>query len=216
MVARAIFRNRTLRRINRQRASQLQHELAERNKAQRQILASKQLFRAPVENSPDCIARYDREFRQIYANPAIQKLFGDRTGDALGKTPADQSPLYVPHIFMDHLRQVIETAAECTAEIPFRSPQGEMRWGHPRFVPEFDADGQVVSVLAIGRDIHEIKENEQRSRMLAENFPDVVVRVDRDTRYTFTLEGAMQDGCFDSYPALGRRPYGRGAGSSQA
>jgi PAS domain S-box-containing protein len=60
-----------------------------------------------------------------------------------------------------------------------------MHWGHLRFVPEFNLDGKVVSVLAIGRDIHEIKENERRFRMLAENFPDIVIRFDRDGRCTY-------------------------------
>ncbi len=155
------------------------------NETQRQILASEQLFRALVENSPDFIARYDREFRRIYINPAIQQLFGGRPTEALDKTPADQSPLYAPQVYLDHLRQTIETAAESTAEIPFRTAQGEMHWGHMRFVPEFGPDDHVVSVLAIGRDIHEVKENENRFRMLAENFPDFVMRFDRDGRYTY-------------------------------
>ncbi|HNB53479.1 MAG TPA: PAS domain S-box protein, partial [Anaerolineales bacterium] len=41
------------------------------------------------------------------------------------------------------------------------------------------------TVLAIGRDIHEIKENEQRFRRLAENFPDFVMRFDRENRCTY-------------------------------
>ncbi len=158
---------------------------AEQKKLESQLLASEQLFRALVENSPDFIARYDREFRRIYVNPAIQKLFRGQAQALLGKTPADQSALYAPQVYMDHLRQAIETAAECTAEIPYRTAQGEMHWSHIRFVPEFDPDGQVLTVLAIGRDIHEIKENEQRFRMLAENFPDFVVRFDRDGRHTY-------------------------------
>jgi len=167
---------------------------AEHNKAEQQVLASEQLFRALVENSPDFIARYDLEFRRIYINPAIQKLFSGKADTVLGKTPADQSPLNAPQVYMDHIRQVIETADECTAEIPFRTAKGEMHWGHMRFVPEFGPDDKVVSVLAIGRDISEIKENEQRFRMLAENFPDFVMRFDRAGQYTFvnpTVEKAF-------------------------
>ncbi|MEW5718618.1 MAG: PAS domain-containing protein [Chloroflexota bacterium] len=158
---------------------------AEHKQAEMQLLASEQLFRALVENSPDFIARYDREFRRIYLNPAIQKLFASPAENMLGKTPSDQSPLYAPQIYIDHLRQAIETTAESTAEIPYRTPQGEMRWGQMRFVPEFDPDGKVASVLTIGRDIHEIKENERRFRTLAENFPDFVIRFDRDCRVTY-------------------------------
>ncbi len=157
-------------------------ELATTNQ---QLLASEQLFRALVENSPDFIARYDREFRRIYVNPSIQKLFKGQAQQVIGKTPADGSPLYAPQVYLDHLRQALETGTESSAEIPFRTARGEMHWGHNRFVPEFGSDGHVLSVLAIGRDIHEIKENEQRFRMLAENFPDFVVRFDRDGHYTY-------------------------------
>ena len=158
----------------------------------RDLRASEQLFRALVENSPDFIARYDREYRRIYINPAIQKLFGGKPEDVLGKTPADQSPVFAPQVYIDQLRQVIDTGTESAAEIPFRTAKGEMHWGHMRFVPEFDAGGVVVSVLAIGRDIHEIKENERHFRMLAENFPDFVSRFDRDGRYIYVNPAVEQ------------------------
>ena len=160
-------------------------DITERKKAEAQLLASEQLFRALVENSPDFIARYDRECRRIYVNPAIQKLFGIPPEQVLGKTPADQSPVYTPQVFIDHLKRVIETSTESVTEMPYRTAKGEMRWSHMRFVPEFGPDGQVESVLHIGRDIHEIKENEQRFRMLAENFPDLVFRLDREGRYIY-------------------------------
>lgn len=160
-------------------------DITEREKSEIKILESEQLFRALVENSPDFIARYDQKFRRIYVNPAIQKLFGIRAEELLGKSPSDKSPLSTPKIYIEHLQKVFNTAQESVAEIPFRTSKGEMHWGHMRFVPEFNAEGKVITVLAIGRDIHEIKESEKSFRMLAENFPDFIIRYNSDFRITY-------------------------------
>jgi PAS domain S-box-containing protein/putative nucleotidyltransferase with HDIG domain len=176
------------------RWASIMEDITERKQAEVQLLASEQLFRALVENSPDFIARYDLEYRRIYVNPAIQKLFASSVENVLGETPVNQSPIYAPQVYIEHLQLVIKTAAESILETPFRTAQGEMHWGHIRFIPEFGPEGKVASVLAIGRDIHEIKENEQRFRMLAENFPDFVIRFDCNARCTYvnpTVENTL-------------------------
>lgn len=163
----------------------IMQDITERKEIEFQIRKSEQLFRALVENSPDFIARYDREFRRVYVNPAIQKLFAGHQTDIIGKTPAERSPLYAPQVYIDHLKQVIETGNENIVEIPFKTTEGQMHWGQMRFVPEFGSDGKVATVLAIGRDIHEIKESEQKFKMLASNFPDFVIRFNKSLQYTY-------------------------------
>ncbi len=160
-------------------------DITEQRLSEIKIQESEQLFRALVENSPDFIARYDLDYHRTYVNPAIQRLFEKPEKELIGKSPMGTTPLHMPQIYVDNIQKVIETAHESTEEIPFRTAQGEIHWGHIRFVPEFDQSGQVASVLAIGRDINEIKENEQRFRMLAENFPDFVVRINSDLRYVY-------------------------------
>lgn len=181
-------------------------DITERKLAEAQLIASEQLFRALVENSPDYIARYDREFRRIYVNPAIQKLFGVPVQNVLGTTPSEQSPVYAPQVYVDHIRRVFDTAAEGSVEMPFRTAKGEMHWGHMRFVPEIGADGMVKSVLAIGRDIHEIKENERRFRRLAENFPDLVMRFDYEGRYIYVNPAFEKAFGVPAEEVIGKKP----------
>jgi PAS domain S-box-containing protein len=193
--------------------------ITERKQAEAQLLAREQLFRALVENAPDFVARYDREMRRIYVNPALQRLFPGSEESILSKTPADNSPLDAPQVYIEHLKQVIETATESVLEMPYRTAQGEMRWGQIRFVPEFDTEGQVATVLTIGRDIHEIKENEQGFRMLADNFPDIVVRYDHDGRFTYANPAVSKTFDLPAEAIIGRtlqELITHGAVSSQA
>ncbi|MEJ2345256.1 MAG: PAS domain S-box protein [Gammaproteobacteria bacterium] len=162
-------------------------DITERKRSERELLASEQLFRALVENSPDYIARYDRDYRRTYVNPSIQELFAAEPDNVLGQTPADRSPMKTPQVYIEHLKKVFETGKECTLESPFRTARGEMHWGHIRFTPEFDADGNVASVLSIGRDVHEIKDSEQRLRRFIATLPAFFFTFRRtgDGRYCF-------------------------------
>ncbi len=121
--------------------------------AEQQLAASERLFRSMVENSPDFIARYDLELRRIYINPALQRQFEIPNGEALGTTPRVYSPLTDPERYMANLRQVVDTAEECKDELSYRNPEGELRWADMRFVPEFDLDGKVATIMVIANDI---------------------------------------------------------------
>ncbi len=134
---------------------------AERKQAEQQLVASEQLFRAMIENSPDLIGRYDRELRRIYINPAMQKLFKVPVEQALDTSPTVTSPLIDPKRYMDSIRQVIETAKEFTDELAYLDPNGEIHWTSMRYAPELGSDGKVASVLTISRDITKRKQADE-------------------------------------------------------
>jgi PAS domain S-box-containing protein len=152
------------------------HSLAER------LYASEQAFRAVLEHSPDYIARYDLNFRRIYANPALRAL---TKLDVLGKTPMELGAFVNPEHYTNLLRQVVETRREATEEVRLRDANGRIRWGHIRIVPEFSPSGAVATVLAISRDVDDLKRSEQLFRTLTENFPDLIARFDAGSRYLY-------------------------------
>ncbi|CAB3721898.1 sensor histidine kinase [Trinickia soli] len=160
----------------------LGRDVTERKLAQERLHASEQAFRAVVEHSPDYIARYDMNFRRIYANPALRSLTKE---DVVGKTPAEMGAFVDPVHYMGRLRTVVETRQAVTEQLRLRDAAGRIRWGHIRIVPEFLPSGEVASVLAISRDVDDLKRSEQLFRTLAENFPDMIGRFDADGRYLY-------------------------------
>lgn len=116
-------------------------------------------FRTLVENTPDIIARYDRQFRCLYTNPAstnqleIATSFSGKTLFQLG--------------YPQEMIQFLETALErvfTTGQIEideFRVRyQEEWKTYQTYVVPEFRADGSIETVLTIARDITQLRETE--------------------------------------------------------
>jgi PAS domain S-box-containing protein len=119
-------------------------------------------FRALVENSPDVIARYDRLCRRIYINPAMERLAGTSADSLLGKTPSEtfvaskNSSLQVHYT----VKRVIDSGIAQENELVWKNTNGEMQYFQGRYVPEYDQDGAVESVLGITRDITSLRRTE--------------------------------------------------------
>jgi PAS domain S-box-containing protein len=165
--------------------------------AEDRLDASEQAFRALVEHSPDAIVRYDLSCRRVYVNPAMLRLIGHSEAELLGRTPAGgYSPVVDVNRYMERIRQAATTGREQSHDdVAYRTSSGDIRWHHLRIVPELGVDGAVSSVLAIARDIHELKENELRFRTLSENLPDFLVRFDHECRFIYVnpvVERAFQ------------------------
>jgi diguanylate cyclase (GGDEF)-like protein/PAS domain S-box-containing protein len=126
-----------------------------------------QEFRALVENASDIIARYDRDLRHVYINPAIEHLTGIPRDAFIGRTHAE---LDLPQEFAEHWRQQLRNALdeerEITAEIVFPTSP-EARTFLTRLTPEEGPNGEVRSILAIARDITERRAQAERLQFQA-------------------------------------------------
>jgi PAS domain S-box-containing protein len=148
----------------------LQAEIETRKRTEEILNRRKQEFRALVENAPDIIARLDRNLRHVYVNPAIELATGLSPDTFIGKTNRD---LGMPEELVSEweriIRQVFESAREEVIEFQFPTPSG-LRYYQSRLVPEQVKDGIVESILAIGRDITELKQVEEALRESEQRF----------------------------------------------
>lgn len=151
------------------------------------LLQREQEFRALVENASDMIARFDREHRYLYVNPAIEEITGTTADVFLGKT---NSQLGVPTVLSDiwkrELNQVFETKQRGEFRFDAQSSAGE-RFYHVRLTPELDRTGAVKSALAIMRDVTE----NERSRRILQRYASrlhLLQRVNRAIRAASSVE----------------------------
>jgi PAS domain S-box-containing protein len=115
-------------------------------------------LKALVDDSPDIIARFDRDLRYISINPTIEKFTGIAPGSFIGKTNKELSmPEAQEHFLTEHINKVFETGQESRIEYWFRAPDQQIRHFQARLVPERAQDGAVQYVLSVSHDITELK-----------------------------------------------------------
>ncbi|MEJ2407669.1 MAG: PAS domain S-box protein, partial [Candidatus Thiodiazotropha sp.] len=161
-------------------------------KAEQKLATSEQLFRTLVEHSPDFIARYDLNLQRIYINPALQNLFNTSSDQVIGEPPSMASPLNDPERYMNAIRKTIDTATEQNGEFNYQSPEGDTRWAHIRFVPEFDLDGKVITVMMIASDITQQRLVEEAHRIHTESLANMD-RINRSIQSANDLETMMRN-----------------------
>ena len=166
-------------------------------------------FKALVENAPDIIARFDRELRHVYANPAVERVLGMPPDQIIGKTHAELGlPESLYSAWQPSLRAVFETGEE--RDIEFQTPGGSHSY-LSRLVPEFGEDGSIETVLTITRDITEHKRAEEALRAsetnfrdLVENISEVIYAQDKDGIITYVSPIVEQLGGYSPQEVIGR------------
>ena len=139
-------------------------------------------FRKLAENAPDIVMRFDPDLRYRYVNPVVEEYTGLPPKALLGKTNQEvgMHERYVQS-WEAALRQVLGTGGAAMKEFTFDTPKGERHF-ESRLVPEAGTAGSIKSVLAITRDVTELKRAEQRFRALLESAPDAMVVVNQQGR----------------------------------
>ena len=131
---------------------ELQSQSEELHEAYELIQESENKFRTLAENSPDLIARFDRQNRCLYANPAIEefyatpaiaKFYNCSPDELIGKTNPELRMDPEMAKFSEKQREnVFTTGKNKIMEFHHTSPQGKEYYFNTQIVPEF-VDGEV-------------------------------------------------------------------------
>jgi PAS domain S-box-containing protein len=140
-------------------------------------------FRTLAENSPDLVARFDRQNHCLYANPAfteisgiplVAEFYGWSANEFSNKVNLKE---YIePEMMKLSEKQrdnVFTTGKPEATEFHYTSPKGKEFYFDTIIVPEF-IDDKIVSVLVLSRDITDIKNVETKLNETLDNLDEKV------------------------------------------
>jgi len=133
--------------------------IQDHRRMQETLAAREEEYRTLLDNLPDAVSRYDRQGRTLYANQIMLDKLKSALSEIVGKMPTEllgESCLD----FEAAVNRVLDTGESEEIEISRFEPSGRLSTCLARFVAECTVQGEVVSVLAIARDITERKRME--------------------------------------------------------
>jgi PAS domain S-box-containing protein len=180
--------------ILKKKIKNLEKSEAQQKPIQMEMQESEHKYRQLAEDMPALICTFLPDSTLTYVNKAYCELFQKQPADLVGKKFLDFLPDEVirENVRCQYLSLTPENPLgnyEHKAIVADRTSQHWHRWIDRAF---FSADGQISHFQAIGQDITEQKEiqersreNELRYRLLADNATDVIWVVGMDMRLTY-------------------------------
>jgi PAS domain S-box-containing protein len=161
-------------------------DITERKRMEESLAAHEREFRVLAENLPDPIFRYDRNCRRVYVNPAAERVTATPADQLLGKLTVECGAVESASAERATvaIREVLATGERRSLFVEY-IVDGKTSEYQGLLVPEFDANGQVATVLAIAHEVTDLRAAERRAENFFANMPGFA--------YTFSLspEGRM-------------------------
>jgi PAS domain S-box-containing protein len=149
-------------------------DITEGKRFQEELQEERNLLRILIDHLPDYIYVKDRKGRFVIANAAVAQQLGyDSEDELLGKTDFDLYPNALA-IQLYNMEQDIIRSGEGIYDVENSvndaSKEKKERWVSTTKIPFKDAQGTIIGIIAIGRDLTERKHMEETLRETADKF----------------------------------------------
>ena len=148
-------------------------------------------YRTLIENFPDTISRYDLDCRRTFVNPAFSAMVDGGAAALLGKTPVECPGGLNADIYEAKISEVFATGMHTEFELKWTGKNKNEICTHVCLTAERDVPGNVVSVLAVGRDITEL--NEHRKQVYQMEFYDTLTQLPNRALFNDRLRQMLAD-----------------------
>jgi len=152
--------------------SQIQ-DISDRKRFEEELNAREAELKAMLDLAPEIIARYGRNHRLIYVNPAVEIVFGIPRCNFIGHTLYEVGlPESISNRAHEEVHRVFQTGESIRFESVLETPLGT-HYLQTSLVPERSQSGEVNSVLSISSDITAVKEAELRLQVTQRHLEEV-------------------------------------------
>ncbi len=143
----------------------LANDVTKSKRAEDALRESHQFNWEIVSSAGEGIVVYDREMRYVVWNRFMEELTGVGAGEVLGKHALD----LFPHLREQGVDRLLQRALRgetvSSADVPYRVPQtGRSGWVSGTYGPHRNAEGNIVGVIGVVRDITERKRAEEATK----------------------------------------------------
>ena len=159
----------------------LQREIAERERAERDLEEQRNRLRTIFTVTPDLVVLLDCDFVYRAVNPAFCHFMGLQEDALLGCTDFDVFPRDLAEVYRRSDEEVMASGELHILEREITDADGTTRWLQVAKAPIFDAFGAASGLLVSARDITAQKEietalrdSEDKFRTLAEESPNMI------------------------------------------
>ncbi|MCX6620721.1 MAG: response regulator, partial [Acidobacteria bacterium] len=144
----------------------------EQRKMQESLRESEKQHRILLEAIPDIVIDFDRQGRLHYVSPSSRRFAEFDPAGVIGRTHrelglSEENTALAERV----LRQVVETKSPCEVELSLQLGSRQTKF-NARLLPESDANGEVVSILGLFRDVTEHRQLEANYRNLFDRMLD--------------------------------------------
>lgn len=136
------------------------HNITERKLMLDKLISKEQEFRTLTENLPDNVVRFDKEGNYIYMNSTMEQTLGVKSSFIIGKNIKDIVPQHTEVIKAIKDVQNCENDSLIIHQV-ITTAKGDTQIHHIKFIAERDKNGNIVTVLGVGRDITKLKTYEE-------------------------------------------------------
>jgi len=137
-------------------------DITERKLTENLLYQRERELRTLVENLPTVVVRYDRNFRRIYVNQAYLQITGRAESEILDN-PLRES-WRATNISADSyaaiLAGVMRNGRKADVSLEWTDGDGRLVSHAMKIVPEYDVDGKIDSVLALGFDLSDRRQQQ--------------------------------------------------------